>query len=233
MLEVNNIHSYYGDSHVLHGVSLHVKRGQCVAILGRNGAGKTTTLKSILGFLRPKKGRVIFRDRDITGQKTYNITRTGIGYVPEDRGIFHSLTVREHLDLAYAMASRRPNRRQPDELFDLFKRLASKKNNFGNQLSGGEQQILAIARALIPDPDLLILDEPSEGLAPVVIDTLEDRLLAIKQSGKTILLVEQNYGLAMRLADYVYVLGNGICAFHGTPDHLEANSELKHSLLGI
>jgi branched-chain amino acid transport system ATP-binding protein len=233
MLELDDIHTYYGDSHVLQGISLGVAEGRCVALLGRNGVGKTTTLKSILGYAPPRRGRIAFRGRDITRMPIYDIVQLGIGYVPEDRGIFPSLTVHEHLLMAASAARKRPARRSPDEIYALFPRLAERRTNYGNQTSGGEQQMLAIGRTLVAAPDLLILDEPSEGLAPVIIEMLEEKLHDIKRAGTTILLVEQNYELATALADHVYVLSQGRVQFSGPPAALEANEELKHTYLGV
>jgi branched-chain amino acid transport system ATP-binding protein len=233
MLELDDIHTYYGDSHVLQGISLGVAEGRCVALMGRNGVGKTTTLKSILGYAPPRRGRIAFRGRDITRMPIYDIVQLGIGYVPEDRGIFPSLTVHEHLLMAASAARQRPARRSPDEIYALFPRLAERRANYGNQTSGGEQQMLAIGRALVAAPDLLILDEPSEGLAPVIIEMLEEKLHDIKRTGTTILLVEQNYELATALADHIYVLSQGRIQFSGPPAALEANEELKHTYLGV
>jgi branched-chain amino acid transport system ATP-binding protein len=233
MLEVHDIHTYYGDSHVLQGISLAVAEGKCVALMGRNGVGKTTTLKSVLGYVAPRRGRVVYRGRDIARLPVYEVVKLGIGYVPEDRGIFPSLTVDEHLAMAYSAARGRPRRRSPDDIYALFPRLAERKTNYGNQTSGGEQQMLAIGRALVAWPELLILDEPSEGLAPVIIEQLEEKLHEIKRMGTTILLVEQNYELATSLADDVYVLSQGKVQFTGTPAALEANEELKHTYLGV
>ena len=233
MLEVDDIHSYYGDSHVLHGVSLSVKAGTCVAILGRNGAGKTTTLKSILGYVPARSGSVRFGDTDITREATYRIVRRGIGYVPEDRGIFPSLTVDEHLQVAFSQTSEDRPRRTLEDIYDFFPRLAERRRNYGNQLSGGEQQMLAIGRALISEPELLILDEPSEGLAPVIIEQLEEIFHKIKETGKTMLVVEQNYHLATSLADRCFVLVQGTNVWEGTPDELEADQDIKHQHLGV
>ena len=233
MLEVSDIHTYYGDSHILHGVSLTVAAGTCVAILGRNGAGKTTTLKSILGYAPARSGSVRFGDADITKEATYKIVRRGIGYVPEDRGIFPSLTVDEHLQVAFSQTSDDRPRRSLEDIYAFFPRLAERRRNYGNQLSGGEQQMLAIGRALIPEPDLLILDEPSEGLAPVIIDQLEEIFHKIKETGKTMLVVEQNYHLATSLADHCFVLVQGANVWEGTPAALEANQDVKHQHLGV
>jgi branched-chain amino acid transport system ATP-binding protein len=233
VLDVADIHTYYDDSHVLQGVSLSVPAGKCVALLGRNGVGKTTTLRSVLGYTPPRRGSISYGGVDITREQTYHIVRRGIGYVPEDRGIFPSLTVAEHLRVAYSQARHRPSRREPEEIYAMFPRLAERRENYGNQLSGGEQQMLAIGRALVGAPDLLIMDEPSEGLAPVIVEALEETFHRIKVEGKAILLVEQNYLLAIGLADYVYVLSQGRVQFEGTPDALEANPDIKHTYLGV
>jgi len=233
MLEVRDLHTYYGDSHVLQGINLRVAEGGCVALLGRNGVGKTTTLKSILGYVPARQGAILFRGEEITRDRTFDIIRRGIGFVPEDRGIFASLTVDEHLAVARAAGRRRAGRSSAARVYELFPRLAERRTNYGNQLSGGEQQMLAIGRALVGDPDLLILDEPTEGLAPVIIEALEAALLDIKNTGKTILLVEQNYRTATTLADFVYVLSQGGVQFSGTVAALEANPEVKHTHLGV
>ena len=233
MLDVADIHTYYDDSHVLQGVSLSVPPGKCVALLGRNGVGKTTTLRSVLGYTPPRRGSISYGGVDITREQTYHIVRRGIGYVPEDRGIFPSLTVAEHIGVAYSQARHRPSRRKPEDIYAMFPRLAERRENYGNQLSGGEQQMLAIGRALVGAPDLLIMDEPSEGLAPVIVEALEETFHRIKAEGKAILLVEQNYHLAIGLADYVYVLSQGRVQFEGTPDALEASPGIKHTYLGV
>jgi branched-chain amino acid transport system ATP-binding protein len=233
MLTLEDVHTYYGDSHVLQGISLTVPERTCVALLGRNGVGKTTTLRSIIGLTPARRGRVLYRGEDMTHWPTYRIVAHGIGFVPEDRGIFPSLTVQEHLDVAFAANRGRPHRRAPDEIYQIFPRLTARRGNYGNQLSGGEQQMLAIGRALIGTPDLLILDEPSEGLAPVIIEALEEKMREIKAAGTTMLLVEQNYELATSLADHVYVLSQGRLQFSGTPAALEADETVKHTYLGV
>ncbi|MBM3486488.1 MAG: ABC transporter ATP-binding protein [Alphaproteobacteria bacterium] len=233
MLELDDVHTYYGDSHVLQGISLTVEARTCVALLGRNGVGKSTTLRSIIGLTPARRGRITLRGEDITRLPTYRIMAKGVGFVPEDRGIFPSLTVQEHLDVAYAVNRGRSGRRPPDEIYAMFPRLAERRGNYGNQLSGGEQQMLAIGRALVGAPELLILDEPTEGLAPVIIEALEADMRRIKQSGTTMLLVEQNYEVATSLADAVYVLNQGRIQFTGTPATLEANSDVKRTYLGV
>jgi len=231
LLNVSDIHTYYGDSHILHGVSLEVKRGECVSLLGRNGAGKSTTLRSIVGLTPVRTGEITFGGRDITRNPTHRSIREGIGYVPEDRGVFSSLTVREHLDVA--MWANGKSVAQRDEVLKLFPRIAERMGHFGQQLSGGEQQMLAIARALLAEPELLILDEPSEGLAPIIVEEVRDTLLRIKGRGTSILLVEQNVAMAMAIADSVTVLSQGIVQFSGSPDELEARPEIKDTHLGI
>lgn len=241
MLQVDGVHTYYGDSHVLHGISLSVQGGECVALLGRNGAGKTTTLKTILGLTPATQGRIVLAGVDITCEQTFHIIRRGIGYVPEHRGIFPTLTVSEHLRLAASssVARRRGRNAQQaraysiDDVLELFPRIALKLDNLGSQLSGGEQQMLAVARALLANPSLLVLDEPSEGLAPTVIDFLEARLLEIKRAGTTILLVEQNYYLATALADRVYLLSQGEVRFSGTTEELHAADHVRATYLSV
>src|SRR5215475_7763482 len=232
MLEVEDVHAYYGESHVLQGVSLSVAPAECVALLGRNGAGKTTTLRSIVGLTRARRGSIRFRRRDITREPTYRIIRGGISYVPEHRGIFPTVTVEEHLGMA-VRASRSAGGKSVELVWQLFPRLAQRRNSPGGQLSGGEQQMLAIGRALVCQPDLLILDEPSEGLAPIIIEQVEDVLRSVKAGGTPILLVEQNYHLALRLADRAYVLSQGRVQFTGTMSALESDEAVRRTYLSI
>jgi branched-chain amino acid transport system ATP-binding protein len=233
MLEVQELHTYYGESHILQGISLKIERGECVSLLGRNGAGKTTTLRSILGLTPARRGRVIYDGEDITAAPTHRIVQKGIAFVPEDRGIFANVTVDEHLAIAFGAARARPRRKPPTYAFELFPRLGERRKSFGGQLSGGEQQMLAIARALITGPDLLVLDEPSEGLAPIIIEQLLEVLLAIKIDGLSILLVEQNYALAIELADQVYVLSQGQVQFSGSKLALVENDEVRKTYLSV
>jgi branched-chain amino acid transport system ATP-binding protein len=233
MLKVDDIHTYYGDSHILQGVSLTVGAAQCVAILGRNGAGKTTTLRTIVGLGTARSGRIAFKDQDITRQPTHRIVRSGIAYVPEDRGIFPNVTVDEHLGMIFNASRGRPARKPAEYVYRLFPRLAERRRSLGGQLSGGEQQMLAIGRALISGPDLMILDEPSEGLAPVIIERLEEVLNNIKSTGIPILLVEQNYHLAIRLADRVYVLSQGRVQFEGSTAALINNEAVRRTYLSV
>lgn len=233
MLELKDLHTYYGDSHILQGINLSVGAAQCVALLGRNGAGKTTTLRSIVGLTPRRRGEVVFQGADIGAMPTSQIIRRGIAYVPENRGIFASVTVVEHLQMAYAAARGRARRRPVEYAFELFPRLAARRQSFGGQLSGGEQQMLAVARALVTGPDLLVLDEPSEGLAPVIVERLEEVLHQVKREQIPILLVEQNYGLATRLADHTYVLSQGVVQFSGSVGELAANDEVRRTYLSV
>jgi len=230
MLELDDIHSYYGESYVLHGVSLAVAEGSVVALLGRNGAGKTTTLKSIMGVLRPRRGAIAFRGQSILGARPHHIARRGISYLPETRGIFPSLTVLENLQL---VAGRRPGPWSLQRVLEMFPRLAERRANGGNQLSGGEQQMLAIARSLLLNPELLILDEPTEGLAPIIVRTIHASLRAFKAEGLTILLVEQNVRFACDIADQITVLGKGRVRWQGTPAALDADRQVQREWLGV
>jgi len=233
MLKVEHLHTYYGESHVLQGIDLFVAPGQCVAVLGRNGAGKTTTLRSVLGLTPARHGRVVFNGIDITRLPTHRIVKSGIAFVPEDRGIFPTVTVEEHLAIAYGASKHRPRRKPIEHVFEIFPRLAERRRSLGGQLSGGEQQMLAIGRALVAGPDLMILDEPSEGLAPVIIEKLEAVLMDVKASGIPVLLVEQNYHLATQLADYVYVLSQGRVQFAGDTQSLIANEDVRRTYLCV
>jgi branched-chain amino acid transport system ATP-binding protein len=231
MLEVDDLHTFYGESHVLRGVSLTVAPSQCVALLGRNGAGKTTTLRSILGLTPSRQGQVTFKGKRITRMATHRIVGLGLSYVPEDRGIFATVTVEEHLAMARSACRSRPGRKDIGYVFEVFPRLAERRRSLGGQLSGGEQQMLAIGRALVAGPDLLILDEPSEGLAPVIVAKLEEVLLAVKRQGMPILIVEQNYHLATSLADYVYVLSQGAVKFAGETKSLTDDENVRCTYL--
>jgi branched-chain amino acid transport system ATP-binding protein len=233
MLRVEHLHTYYGESHVLQGIDLSVAPAQCVAVLGRNGAGKTTTLRSVLGLTPARRGRVVFNGIDITRLPTHRIVKLGLAFVPEDRGIFPTVTVEEHLAIAYSASKHRPRRKPIEHVFEIFPRLAERRRSFGGQLSGGEQQMLAIGRALVAGPDLMILDEPSEGLAPVIIEKLEAVLKDVKASGIPVLLVEQNYHLATQLADYVYVLSQGRVQFAGDTQSLIANEDVRRTYLSV
>jgi branched-chain amino acid transport system ATP-binding protein len=229
MLEVRDLHAVYGRSHVLHGVSLSAREGEVVSLLGRNGAGKSTTLKALMGLVRVTGGVVQFAGEALTGLPTHVISRRGLGYVPEDRRIFADLSVRENL-----MVGERPGSRWPvARLFELFPGLAPLAERRGGSLSGGEQQMLTIARTLVTDPKLLLLDEPSEGLAPVIVRRLGEAIAALKREGLTILLSEQNLKFARRLADRAYVIDKGEIKFEGPIAALDADESLRRAYLGV
>jgi branched-chain amino acid transport system ATP-binding protein len=231
MLAVEDVHAYYGQSHVLHGVSLTVGRGEIVSLLGRNGSGKTTTLLTIMGFIAPPRGAVIYDGRDISGWAPFRVSRLGLGFVPQERGIFSSLTVRENL----TVAARRglSGEWTLERVYELFPRLRERAANRGSQLSGGEQQMLSIARALLLNPALLILDEPSEGLAPLIVRELIAVLKRVQAAGLPILLVEQNIHAAFALAERHYILSKGQVCYSGTTAELKADEQALHTHLGI
>jgi branched-chain amino acid transport system ATP-binding protein len=228
MLEVEGIHTYYGLSHILFGVSLRVEAGQVVCLLGRNGAGKTTTLKSILGLAPPKRGRIRFKQQDVTGTEPYVLVRKGIGYVPDDRRIFADLTVGENLQIAERKAREREawNKERVYELFPPLQRLDSRK---GGLLSGGEQKMLAIGRALMGNPDFLLLDEPTEGIAPVMVRAFGQTVVRLKEIGLTVLLAEQNIKFTMKFSDFGYVIDNGRICFKGALKELMENEEVRRT----
>jgi branched-chain amino acid transport system ATP-binding protein len=228
MLDVEAIHTYYGDSHVLHGVSLRVAPGEAVALLGRNGAGKTTTIRSIVGFTPPRTGRVVFEGRAIERWPSYRVARQGLALVPQGRRIFAPLSVRENL-----LLGARADGWTLERVFALFPRLRERQGQAGATLSGGEQQMLAIGRALMTNGRLLLLDEPSEGLAPLIVREIGRILLALKAERLSLLLVEQNYHLALRVADRVYVMNKGQIVYEGTPAALEADEDVKRRYLGV
>jgi branched-chain amino acid transport system ATP-binding protein len=232
MLEVSSINTFYGDSHILFNVDLQIGAGEVVALLGRNGAGKSTTLRSIMGLTPPRSGTILFQGRSIGGAKPYQICRLGIGFVPEDRRIFPRLTVQENLEIAVRQCAER-SAWTVRAAYDLFPRLDERRNNMGHQLSGGEQQMLTIARALMTNPSLLLLDEPSEGLAPVMVAAVGDVVQAIRREGISILLIEQNAQFALRLSDRAYLIDDGRMRFSGTVDEIKSNTELMARYLGV
>jgi branched-chain amino acid transport system ATP-binding protein len=229
MLDVRDIDTYYGLGHILHGLSLTVREGEVVALLGRNGAGKTTTLRSITGLTPPRRGRIAYKGQDIAGLPPHRISRLGIALVPETRGIFSYLTARENLAIA-----RRPGSRWPeDTVLARFPKLREVLDRKGRLLSGGEQQMLAIARALLTGPELLLLDEPSQGLAPLVVEAVMGTVRDLKAERVSMLLVEQNAELALALADRVYVIDHGTIVFEGTPAALRSNVHVTATYLGV
>ncbi len=229
MLSLTDINGYYGQSHILQGLDLEVPEGRVVGLLGRNGAGKTTTLKAIMGVVETS-GSIRWQGQEIADLSSHRIARLGIAYMPETRGIFPSLSVLENLTL---IAGRRPGPFTLERIFGLFPRLAERRNNGGTQISGGEQQMLTIARALLWNPDLLLLDEPTEGLAPIIVAEIQEHLRELKNIGMTVLLVEQNFRFATDLADEVYVLGRGKVRWHGSSAILREESEIQHRWLGV
>jgi branched-chain amino acid transport system ATP-binding protein len=232
LLELADLHTSYGLSRVLFGLSLEVKQGECVCLLGRNGVGKTTTMRSVMGLTPPSAGTVRFRARDITGWPPYRIARAGIGFVPEDRRIFAELSVWENLDVARHAATR-TGHWTIEAVFELFPVLANLRDRQGGYLSGGEQQMLTIARTLMGNPDLLLLDEPSEGLAPLVVDALLAKITDLKAHGLTILLAEQGVAFSLALADRVYVLEKGAVRFSGAAAELKSDPALLDRLMAV
>ena len=232
MLEVRDVHTYYGESHVLHGVNIDVSPGQVVALLGRNGVGKTTTVRSVVGFTPPRRGSIVFKGGEIAGLSAQKIARLGISLVPQGRRVFDSLSVREHLKLFHANGGE--GRWNLDRVLETFPRLGDRLRQRAAGLSGGEQQMLAIGRALITNPDLLVMDEITEGLSPVMVEATREVIRNLQETeNQTILLIEQNVPTALSLADYVYVMNKGAIVFEGLPEEL-ARSENVHAMyLGV
>jgi branched-chain amino acid transport system ATP-binding protein len=231
LLDIDSIDTYYGDSHILKGLSLTIRKGETVALLGRNGVGKTTTLKSIVGWVPPKRGRITFDGADVTGESMMQAARRGISLVPEERRIFTGLTVYENLKLAQVTARRAGWTLA--EVYAHFPRLKERAKNKGDEISGGEKQMLAIARALVQDTKLLLLDEPTEGLAPLIVREVEAIVREVKAAGMTILLVEQNFYSALSLADRCYVIDQGAIKFSGTPAELRADTQTLQNYLHL
>jgi branched-chain amino acid transport system ATP-binding protein len=228
-LEVDGVHTYYGESHVLHGISLRVAPGEVLAILGRNGMGKTTLIRSIVGFTPPRRGHVRYKDTDITRLPPFRMAALGMALVPQGRRVFPSLSVRENLDVA----RRGAGRWSLEQVYTLFPRLRDRAANRANKLSGGEQQMLAIGRALMSNPELLLMDEPTEGLAPLLVREVGRVIAELKRSGLSILLVEQNLALALSVADRVHVLSRGQIVHTGPPAELMRNDDVKTRYLGV
>jgi branched-chain amino acid transport system ATP-binding protein len=239
LLAVRDIHTYYGDSYVLHGLSLELSPGRIVVILGRNGMGKTTLIRSVAGLTPPRRGDILFDGRSTIGKPPYEIAQSGMAIVPQGRRIFKSLTVRENLLLpTSALAGHRgsdPARRQwtLESVLAEFPQLAERMDNTGNALSGGEQQMLAIGRALMANPSLILMDEPSEGLSPKLVQKIEEIMRNLRNHGHAILLVEQNLALALSVADSIYVISSGRFVFHGTAEELSRNNEILDSHVGV
>jgi len=229
MLKVKKIHTYYGLSHILFNVSLNLSKGEVVGLLGRNGAGKSTTMRSIMGLTPPKEGTITFHGKNIVGRKPYLLVRDGIGYVPDDRRVFADLTVDDNLEIAF----KRSIEWDKERIYKLFPSLTYMKTRRAGNLSGGEQQMLTIARALMNSPELLLLDEPTEGLAPLIVRDLEKQILKLKEAGISILLSEQNVRSALKLIDRAYVIDEGVIRFEGSVSELEANEEVKTKYLMV
>ncbi len=237
LLDVRDLHSYYGKSHILQGVSLRLDRGETVCLLGRNGVGKTTTLKSIMGMVRPASGQVLLDNTDLAGLLPYQIARLGVGIVPEERRILPSLTVHENLLIGMKLPTNRNPATQgiwdPNRAYRIFPRLAQTRDHMGNQLSGGEQQMLSVARTLMGNPRLILVDEPTEGLAPLLVKAVMEMLADIQRSGVTILLVEQNLKAAVGVATRFYIMGKGKVMFEGDRAALDAAGEIRRRYLEV
>jgi branched-chain amino acid transport system ATP-binding protein len=230
LLEVNKLNSFYGDSHILFDISLRVERNEVVALLGRNGAGKSTTLKSLMGVVTPRSGSIVFDGAEIAGKKSHAIAQAGLQLVPEERRIFGSLNVEENLVLAGLSAT---NRWPLDRIYEMFPRLKERRGSRGTDLSGGEQQMLAIARALVRDPKIILLDEPFEGLAPVIVRDLMKACRDLAAAGQTIVLVEQNLAATLALASRVYIINNGHLAHEGLAQELKTDPSVLQRHLGV
>ena len=235
MLSLANVHTYYGKSHILHGVSIAVGPGEVVGLLGRNGVGKSTTLKTIMGLVRPSEGTITFEGRDVGGAAPYRLARLGIAYVPEDRRIFPLLTVLENLRTGVDRPEVSPGRRQAllDKVYASFPILRERRNQAGGTLSGGEQQMLAIARAMMLEPKIILLDEPTEGLMPRMVAQIRDIIEVLHRDGVAILLVEQNVPLTLDAADRVYIMEKGVVRHHAPAPELRADQTVIHQYLGV
>ncbi|HUZ73045.1 MAG TPA: ABC transporter ATP-binding protein [Stellaceae bacterium] len=231
MLRVEDVHTYYGASHILQGMSLTVERGEVVAVIGRNGVGKTTLVRSIIGLTPPRRGRIVFKDTEITAMPAHRIARMGVGLVPQGRRIFPSLSVREHLEVT---ARRRGAAQWTfDRMIEMFPNLGARLDQTANKLSGGEQQMLAAGRALVGNPDLLLMDEPTEGLAPLMVRELGRLVETLKGAGTSILLVEQQLAFVLRHADRIYIVSKGQIVHHCRPAELAEDHETKSRFLGV
>ncbi len=232
MLELIDIHTYYGESYVLRGVSLQISEGSVVALLGRNGMGKTTAIRSIIGFTPPRRGQILFQGKEIRDLSPDRIAKLGIGLVPQGRYIFPSLSVKENLTMS-ARGAGKTDSWSLDKVYALFPILKERSSSRGTLLSGGEQQMLAIGRALMTNPQLILMDEPSEGLAPLIVKEVGKIISQLKQKGFSILLVEQNLPMALKVADYLYILSNGEVVYESTPEQLRSNDEIKAKYIGV
>jgi branched-chain amino acid transport system ATP-binding protein len=230
-LEVKELHAFYGKSHILQGVNLHVKEGEIVALLGRNGAGRSTTVKAIMGMV-DNRGEVLWRGKNILGLKAYEIAHLGLGYVPESRDIFPKLTVHQNLLLG-EKGGKKQSRWSTEDMYKMFPRLRERQHTEAGVLSGGEQQMLTLCRTLMGDPDLIMIDEPTEGLAPAIVQLVAEYLKELKRRGICVILVEQKLAIALQISDRVYVMGDRRIVFEGTPDELKANSNIRKEWLEV
>jgi branched-chain amino acid transport system ATP-binding protein len=233
ILEINNIHSYYGTSHILQGVSMKIGQGEAVCLLGRNGAGKSTTFKSIIGLVPPRQGSILFKGQEIAGKQPHQIARWGVGYVPEDRRIYPNLTVRENLEVAAKPGLTGQEPWTVERVFRTFPKLRTMEGRKGQQMSGGEQQMLTIARTLMGNPEVLLLDEPSEGLAPLIVEALGECIKDIISQGMTVLIAEQSSVFALKLVHRAYLIDKGKIIWEATVDEIAANEEMKIRYLSI
>jgi len=236
LLNVKDIHTYYGKSHILHGVSMQLKKGELTCLLGRNGVGKTTTMNSIMGITKPASGSIVFNGSPIKGQPSYEVAKLGIGIVPETRRIFGSLTVHENLLIGQkkrAASDRSDQHWDIDKIYDWFPMLKKRRTNKGRNLSGGEQQVLTVARTLMGNPSLILVDEPTEGLAPLIVKDVLDMLARIRKSGISILMVEQNFNAAVKVADRFYVMGKGKIVFEGDRKALLEAEDIRKTYLEV
>ncbi len=230
MLHVKDLHAYYGKSHILHGVSMHVGKGEIVSLLGRNGVGRSTTIKAIMGQVAAT-GSVRFKDEELLGHKTFEIAHKGLGYVPENRDIFPALTVEQNLMLG--MKRKTPGKWTAADMYQLFPRLKERQHTQAGVLSGGEQQMLTLCRTLMGDPDLIMIDEPTEGLAPKIVELVAEYLKELKNRGVSVLLVEQKLAIALDISSRLYVMGHGMIVFEGTPADLKANEAVRKEWLEV
>jgi branched-chain amino acid transport system ATP-binding protein len=236
LLDVDEIHSYYEKSHILHGVSLKLKKGELICLLGRNGVGKSTTLKSVMGIVQPREGSIVFDGQDLIGKEPYQISRMGIGFVPEDRRIFKSLTANENLLMGIKREKNEASSKQDwtiEKVYEAFPQLKERKDSKGAHLSGGEQQMLTVARTLMGNPQLMLIDEPTEGLAPTIVKDVLNMLSAIRESGVAILMVEQNFKASIKIADRFYIMSKGQIVFEGDGSALQAAEEVRSQYLEV
>ena len=231
LLQLQGLQAYYGKSHILHGVDLNVRAGEIVSLLGRNGSGRSTTVKSIMGLVAAE-GSIRLRDQEILGQRTFNIAHRGIGYVPENRDIFPKLTVEQNLQLGEKRGAKKP-RWSFDDMYRMFPRLKEREHTEAGVLSGGEQQMLTLCRTLMGDPDLIMIDEPTEGLAPKIVELVGEYLQELRRRGVSVLLVEQKLTIALQISERCYVMGHGSIVFEGTPDDLRKNADIRKEWLEV